>query len=333
MSDIEILFSSNASTVIPQIDGMNKSVSLGETIAQKFTRAGKSVGEMLHEVGRSAGHAGHELGRAFGKGGGVGIAIAALLALRVAVEVADHFLDRSKEHAKAAGESYLKMAQNVKQANDIMGKAGEKTAATQGQTMLKLIGAGGGGLALANSLSAKYGVPPEEMQKATAAAQKKFGSMAPTALEAAARAFAAGGPDVSEGIGHMSKGLLAKGSDAAASKILGGDIASAEKNIGASEAGSNIGKIRGIQSQTAISGQDMLGQGVRSAASDFSAAIHPLASIMTEQTLKQNEELEVLKGIRDQMGVIATIYDHVRHPFANAGAKYSDAASDMGAAQ
>ncbi len=330
MSDIDVIFASNASEVVGPINAVGSATVKAELASRTLGSTVRELGKHIHELGRVAGGTALHLGKALGTGGAVGVAIIGIVALHKALELADHFLDRNKEHAKAVGEEYLKMARNVKSATDSMGKTGLETESKQGQTIKKLIAQGGGGLVLANSISSKYGVSPEEAQKATIEAQKKFGAGAPQALEAAGRAFAAGGPDLSEGIKKLSKGSLAHGSNVAASKLFGSDITQAEKNISTSALGTNLQKIEGIHARQGIAGQEMVGQGVRSAAQEFSVAVNPLANLMTEQVVKQREELEVLKQVRDNLGFIATAYDKVRHPFANAGAKYSDALADSG---
>ncbi len=347
MSDIPIIFSTNAPETEAQVAAATNAVEKSEQAAKKHNKTHEDGAKHADKaalswknLGRGFGQLGREISHVMGHGGTLGAAVAGYIAFTKALEISNFLLEHHKEEVKNVAEAHLKMAQAVRQAADETAKSGANAAGAQGASITRLVGQGGNGLAMANAFTKSGSGSATEVQQAMIEAKTKFGANAESAMFIASRAAKAGGLSIGEGIKNLSANELGDPSLAASRLLAVGrgdrsfsaqELFATEDRLKANTTTAALGQLREISGQKDVVEQGNIPLAMGQARADLGAARNPLTKIMLDQYNTDIQALSVLQQIRDSQSNIESIFDRIMNPEKNASVTANKAGIALGA--
>lgn len=294
---------------------------------------GKGFGKLLQKMGGSVGG----IGRALGIGGGFGAAALGFVAMERAVSIANFALENHVSKLERAAQGALNFARAQKTALEMNQTAGVGVAQAQGTAITQLVGVGGqAALDKANGLARSGGFTFSDASSAVLAAKQRFGTRSDDALEIAARAARAGGTTLAENINglggdELDNPSLASARLLAVSRNQGtysvDDLTATESRLGQNGITSDLTKIRQNLGATEVNGQGLISAGVMGSAGMAAEAKDPGGKYLLSLNNTAQQELDVLRQVRDNMGWAAKAWDWVTHPGNTVGRKV-DVAED-----
>ncbi len=322
MTDIPIIFSTNAAVVAPQVEA-----------AAKATEHADAAGKKIHSTWERVTHAITHLTMGYGRhvtmaqkmGGVVGAVAIGYIAFERVLHSINVVLERHHKWLEKSIESEVNLEKAVRKTNMTQSQRGVDFGKKEGANIRKLTATGG--LDMANKFASTTG-DFGESAKAVLAAKHKFGDQAENGLKIAARISNVTGESLNKTIEAMHKGDLSN-PDAAAQRISrkqtgdkGLDFKAAEQKISASATVSALNNINKNSGAIANSDLGLVSQSALASGNNRAEALNPLSGMQVEKFAESMDKLRVLNEINTHTGIMAQAIAVILSP-----GKESDAAN------
>ncbi len=329
MSDIPVIFSTNAAEVGPQIAAAARATEHADGAQKKFAT---TIDKVTHAIEHLLGRGGRHIEMGEKMGGVVGKLVVAYVILEKTMRIVDAAFEKYDKHIEATIENEQELEKAIRKTNMAQSQRGLDFAKKEGSNIRKLTSTGG--LDLAKQFANKTGDFGESSQ-AVMDAKHRFGSDAEKALNVASRISNVTGASLDETVKKLSKGDL-DNPEAAGQRIGRQQTRARDFNFKAGEqainASATVAALNNANKNSgAIANNDLglVSQSGLASGTARSEAIAPLATLTAEKFAASMEKLQVLQKISENTGWLRNTYEFLKSPGNSAAEKMTEYARNM----